>query len=146
MKFSTSFIDGIFGKKIKIEVPQDDGTIREVLVTEAWLNKMQVEGKISMSEAPSSTVPFHVIGPDGSETRHLRVGKDIPEAQYKKLADPQTGALYDLKVYENGNPSTNVIPKHLWEQAKAQFSEIDRTSEEFMQELMQRTLDKYKNL
>ena len=50
MKFSTGFIDGLFGKKTTIEMPQEDGTTREVPVTEAWLNKMQAEGKISMSE------------------------------------------------------------------------------------------------
>jgi hypothetical protein len=142
MKFSTGFFDRLFGKKTMLQVPQDDGTMREVPVTEAWLKKMQAEGKISMSEAPTDTVPFYVIGPDGAETRHLQVGKDIPEAHYKKLADPQTGALYGLTVYENGAQKTNVIPKHIWEQAKTQFAEIDRAGEEFMQ----KTLDKFKNL
>jgi len=141
MKFSTGFFNGLFGKKTTLRVPQDDGTTREVPVTEAWLKKMQAEGKISMSEVKSSTVPFYVIGPDGSETRQLRVGTDIPEAQYEKLADPKTGALYGLTVYESGTPSTNVIPKHLWEQAKAQFGEIDRVGEEFMQ----RTKDRFKD-
>lgn len=142
MKFSTGFLDWLFGKKTTLQVPQDDGTTREVPVTEAWLKKMQAEGKISMSEAPSDTVPFYVIGPDVSETRRLRVGQDIPEAQYKNLADPKTGALYGLTVYENGTPKTNVIPRHIWEQAIAQFGEIDRAGDEFMQ----KTMDKFKNL
>lgn len=142
MKFTTGFFDGLFGKKTILQVPQDDGTTRESPVTEASLKKMQAEGKISMSEAHSDTVPFYVIGPDGSETRRLRMGTDIPEAQYKKLADPQTGALYGLTVYEAGTPKTNVIPKHIWEQAKTQFGEIDREGEEFMQ----KTMDKFKNL
>lgn len=87
-------------------------------------------------------VPFYVIGPDGSETRHLRIGADIPEVQYKKLADPKTGALYGLTFYENGTPKTSVIPKQLWEQAKAQFGEIDRAGEE----AMKATMEKFKNL
>ena len=103
---------------------------------------MQAEGNISMSETPPGTVAFHVIGPDGSETRHLRVGVDIPEAQYKKLADPKTGALYGLTVYENGTPKTTVIGKQIWEQAKAQFGEIDRAGEE----AMKRTIEMFKKL
>jgi hypothetical protein len=126
VKYSTGIFDEIFGKKRLLEVPQEDGTTREVFVTEAWLKKTQAEGKISTSEPHRRTVPFHVVGPDGSETRHLQVGEDIPEARYKRLADPQTGALYGLTVYEAGKPKTSIIPKHIWEQARAQFEEIDR--------------------
>lgn len=138
MEFSTGFFDDLFGKKITLQVPQDDGTIRDVSATEAWLKKMQAEGKLSISEAPPATVPLHVIGPDGSETRQLRVGADIPDVQYKELADPKTGALYGLTVYKNGIPETSVIPKHLWEIAKAQFGEIERAGEEDMRVTMEK--------
>lgn len=142
MKFSTGFLDGLFGKRTTIQVPQDDGTTRDVRVTEAWLKKMEAEGKISVPTVSPRSVPFHVIGPDGSETRSMRVGIDIPEAQYRKLADPETGALYGLTVYENGVPKTAVIAKHVWKQAMAQFGDIDREGEEFMK----RTREKFKNL
>lgn len=142
MKFSTGFFDGLFGKKTTLQVTQDDGTTRDVPVTEAWLEKMQAEGKIDMTEAPSDTVPFYITGTDGSETRQLRVGTDIPEEQYKKLADPKTGALYGLTVYENGVPRTNVVPKHIWEQGEAAFGEIDRAGSE----AKKRTMDRFKNL
>jgi hypothetical protein len=142
MKFSTGFFDGLFGKKTTLQVPQEDGTTRQVPVTEAWLKKMEAEGTISMSEKPSNTVPFHVIGPDGSETRHLRVGVDIPDAQYQKLKDPNTGALYGLTVYESGTPKTAVIGKTIWDQARAQFGEIDRAGEESIK----RTMEMFKKL
>jgi len=103
---------------------------------------MQDEGTTKMSEKPSDTVIFHVIGPDGSETRHLRVGTDIPSAQYQKLKDPRTGALYGLTVYDNGSPKTTVIGKQIWEQAKTQFGEIDRAGEESMK----RAMEMFKNL
>ncbi len=142
MKFSTGFFDGLFEKKTTLQVPQDNGTTRDVPVTEAWLKKMQTEGKISMSEKPSDTVTIHVIGPDGSETRHLRVGVDIPDAQYQKLKDPKTGVLYGLTVYENGTPKTTVIGKQIWEQARTQFGAIDRAGEESMK----RTMEMFKKL
>ncbi len=97
---------------------------------------MQTEGKIEMSESLPSTVPFHVIGPEGAETRQLRVGVDIPQAQYEKLVDPGTGALYGLTVYEKGVPKTTAIPHHVWEQARAKFAEIDREGEESMRKIM----------
>ena len=140
VKFSTGFFDGLFGKKTTLQVPQDDGSIRDVPVTVAWLKKMEADGiaKISKSE----TVPFYVSGPDGSETKHLKVGVDIPEAHYKKLADPETGALYGLTFYESGTPTTNIVPKHVWEQAKAHVKEIDQANKEFMQQ----TIDRFKDL
>ncbi len=142
MKFSTGFFDGLFGKKTTLQVPQEDGTTREVPVTEAWLKSMQTEGKICISEKPPDTVAFHVIGPYGSEIRHLRVGVDIPEGQYQKLRDPKTGALYGLTVYENGTAKTSVIGKQIWEQARTQLGEIDRAGEESIK----RTMKMFKKL
>ncbi len=131
MKFNTGFFDSLFGKKTLLEVPQDDGTTQKITVTVAWLKKMESEGKLSMSEKSSTSVPFYVIGPDGYETQNMKIGEDIPEEQYKKLRDPENGALYGLTIYEKGEPKTTVIPKEVWEQAKAQFGEIDSAAEEF---------------
>lgn len=142
MKFSTGFIDGLFGKQTTLKMPQDDGTMLEVPVTEAWLKKMQAEGNITMSEKLSDLVPFHVIGPDGSETLQLRVGCDIPEVEYQKLRDPKDGSLYGLTFYENGSPKTTVVGKEVWEQAKATYAEIDRQGEQFLNS----TMDRLKNL
>ena len=47
------------------------------------------------------TVHLHLVGPDGLEHGQLVVGKDIPEEQYQKLVDAETGALYALKDLEN---------------------------------------------
>lgn len=139
MKFSTGFFDGLFGKKTTLKMPQDDGSTKDVPVTEAWLKKMLETGKISMSENLYDPIPFHVIDPIGSndsETRHLRVGIDISREQYQKQADPITGDLYGLTVYENGMPKTSVISKQLWEQAKAQFEEMERTYQESTENYM----------
>jgi len=126
MKFSTGFFDGIFGQKMMLRVPQDDGSEKEVRVTKAWFEKMESEGKLGVPETQYDSVPFHVIGPDGSRTRHLLVGVDISQERYEKLVDPTTGALYGLTVYEGGEPETSVVPKHIWQRAKDEFAEIDR--------------------
>lgn len=38
-----------------------------------------------MSDNLVSSIPFYIIGPDGSEIRHLKLGQDIPESQYLNL-------------------------------------------------------------
>ncbi len=82
-----------------------------------------------MSDTPDSTIPFHIIGPDGSEVRHLKRGQDIPEAQYLKLADSETGTLYGLMYYVDGRQEITAVAKDIWLQAKARFEEIDREAE-----------------
>ena len=116
MRFSTGRFDALFGEKAEIEVRQDDGTLRKVRVSKAWLQKMKDSGQ--MTKAPENAVHVHIIGPDGLEHGQLIVGKDIPEDRFKKLVDPETSALYALKVYEQGTPSITVISREMWEAAK----------------------------
>jgi len=137
MKFNTGFLDGLFGKKTTLQVPQDDGTTRELTVTEAWLEKMRAEGKVSTSKMPSDPVPFHVVGPNGSETSQLRVGVDISDAQYQELKDPITGAIYGLTFYEGGTPKTVFVGKNIWDQARAGIEEVDRAGEEQTRQTME---------
>ena len=137
MKFRAGFFDGLFGKKATMQVPQDDGSTKEVSVTEAWLKKMEAENVISIFDKPPDAVPFHIIGPDGSETRQLHVGVDIPYVQYQKLKDPNTGALYGLTHYDNGTRKTIVIGKTIWDQTRARFEEIDQAGEESMKQTME---------
>ena len=86
-------------------------------------------------KAKSDTVPFHVIGPDGSETHHIRIGVDIPESQYQKQADPQTGELYGITYYKDGVAETTVVPKKVWEQALTQVAEIDKAGADAMRKI-----------
>lgn len=124
MKFSTGFLDAWFGEKTTIEVRQDDGILRKVRVSKAWLKKKEDEGKMTMSQATENAVHLHIVGPDGLEHGQLMVGKDIPEEQYRKLVDPETGALYALKVYEKGVPSTTIISREMWERAKEAMDSV----------------------
>ena len=125
MKFSTGFFDAIFGEKTTIEVRQDDGMLMKVRVTTAWLKKMQDEEKMNMTAAPENAVHLHIVGPDGLEHDQLIVGKDIPEEQYKRFVDPETGALYAIKIYERGVPKMRVISKEMWVEAKQEMDAIE---------------------
>jgi hypothetical protein len=124
MKFNTGLLDTLFGAKTTIEIRLDDGTLRSVRVSKAWLRRMEAEGKVTMTKTPEHSVHLHIVGPDGLEHGQLVVGKDIPEDQYKKLVDPETGALYALKVYENGVPCTTIISREMWENAKRAMNSV----------------------
>lgn len=55
-RFSNGLWDFFFGKRTDLGVPQADGSFREVRVTQAWVDKMIAEGKISpiSTQTPSS--------------------------------------------------------------------------------------------
>jgi hypothetical protein len=125
MKFSTGFWDSLFGKKATIEVKQDDGSVRQVRVTQAWLKQMERDDVLGIS----TPVQVYVIGPNGSEERQMLVGIDIPEDKYRQLVDPTTGALYALEVIEEGSTKNMIVKKEMWETAKRQYDAIDRASE-----------------
>jgi hypothetical protein len=142
MKFSTGLFDSLFGKKTTLEIPQDDGTLKKVRVTEAWLKRMKNEGHFTISEVSDQVVNFHVLGLNRIETQKLRVGTDIPKAKYEKLKDDESGDLYGMTVYKNGTQTTNVISKQMWKMAKEQYDEIEeagkKSMEEYEQELRKR--------
>lgn len=123
---SIGVFDRFFGKKTTIRLPNSDGYTTEYTVTLAWLKKMQSEGKIDIvSENKYKVVFFHIVGTDGSETRQIEVGKDIPWEQYNKLADTNDGSIYGISFYENGVPKTVVVSKSIWAQAKSNLDQID---------------------
>lgn len=128
MKFHTGLLDAWFGEKTIWEVRQDDGTVRKVRVSKAWLKKMEAEGAMTVTKAPEKSLHLHIVGPDGLEHSQLIVGKDIPHEQCKRLVDPETGALYALKVYREGVPSINVITRDIWEKAKRAMDSINDES------------------
>jgi len=53
---STGLLDALFGEKTVLEVRQDDGTLRKVSVSRAWLKKMEAEGRMTTTKAPENAV------------------------------------------------------------------------------------------
>lgn len=123
MKFSTGLWDSLFGEKVDMEVRQDDGSLRAVRVTKAWLEKMQRDGRMSVAKQPANSVHLHICGPDGLEQATMRVGLDVPEDVFKRLVDPGTGALYGVKVYKGGKPEMTLVTRDLWEKTKKAIDE-----------------------
>lgn len=61
MRTSVGLWDSLFGKKISIDIPLPDGTVRKVQATEKWFQEMQRQGKIT--PLPGSTVKVNILDP-----------------------------------------------------------------------------------
>jgi len=61
MKTHTGLWDALFGEKVTLEVPSDNGDSTKVVVTTKWIDKMEREGrikKVESSEQTSDTDPL----------------------------------------------------------------------------------------
>ena len=139
MKTSVGFWDALFGEKVTLELPSANGGIKKVEVTRKWMEQMEREGK--MKQVSSPTVRVNILDPMGGLTcdqfddptdfldalgqprdehrvEHWTIGEQVPKEQHDKFLDPETKELYALTKYEDGKPSTYLIQKSLWEQAR----------------------------
>lgn len=133
MRFDVGLVDRLFGKKTTLELPGPGGTLRTVSVSVKWLEKMQLEGRITL--APPREVKVHILDPGGplrvemglsgsSEEYYVAtwiVGEDISEDQCERFIDRKTDAIYAMTVYEKGIPKTSIVHKDLWDRAKSQM-------------------------
>ncbi len=115
MKFSVGILDSLFGKKVTLEVPDENGNIIKREVSEKWLEQMQVEGKISRIHKP--TVRVHMMDPlTGPQIIYWTVGEDVSQEQVNKYKD-EVGDIYALTAYEAGKPTVMILSKQYWKDA-----------------------------
>ncbi|HVZ00963.1 MAG TPA: hypothetical protein VHA35_15760 [Dongiaceae bacterium] len=117
MKFSMGLSDALFGKKLTVEVPQEDGTVRRIQVTEKWLRDAEASGKLVPVQAAPTVTTVHVVSPYGLRDIEFVVGEDIPEDRYEQLVDRETNALYALEVFRDGVPEMTIVRRDFWKKA-----------------------------
>lgn len=145
MRTSVGLWDSLFGKKLTIAIPRPNGTIRKVKITQKWFHEMQRQGKIT--PMPASTVKVNVLDPMGGidlnatkdpseildavmqptefhQVETWTIGKDISQEQYQRFVDPDTQELYVLTTYENGQPSSHLVPRSLWQHGKQMMDNV----------------------
>lgn len=62
MKTSVGFWDALFGKRVTLEIPSPNGSVKKAEVTKKWLEKMKNEGKIKqVSSSGQTSQPNHLI-------------------------------------------------------------------------------------
>jgi hypothetical protein len=117
MKFSSDLWDALFGKKVIMEIPSPTGKIIKRKVSKKWLEKMKDEGQVK--EIKDAMIRVHMINPvSGISVGYWTIGKDIDEATVNEFRDPETGDLYALTSFKNGEPKISVLRKDLWEKSK----------------------------
>jgi hypothetical protein len=139
MKTAVGLWDALFGERVTIELPLPTGGVKRVEVTKKWLERMEREGKIK--PVSSSTVKVNILDPmgglcadqfddpadfldaiveprDDHRVEYWVVGEQVSEAQHEKFLHPETKELYALTTYEDGKPSTYLVLRPLWEQAR----------------------------
>ena len=138
MKTSVGFWDAMFGERVTLEIPKPNGRVKKVKVTKKWMKKMECEGKVK--QMPPTTVKVNILDPMGGLTfdqfddpaefmdalgelrdehciEYWSIGDQVSQEEYEKFLDPKTKELYAIRKYEDGNPSTFLFQKDLWEQA-----------------------------
>lgn len=139
MRTSVGLWDALFGKRITLELPTADGSIRRVKVTAKWFDKMEREGMFK--ELPSSKVKVNILDPRGgltldrfddpgeflnamiqsedvSRVEYWDIGHQISKELYDECADNATRELYVIIDYKDGKRKTHLTHKDLWYTAR----------------------------
>lgn len=129
MKTYVGISDRLFGKWVKMQLPQPDGSIKEVPVTEKWLAKMQGEKKMSQVaqvhiwdvRCGMSAMDFLMEGPgDPFRIEQWTIGKQISQTQYDRFRD-KNGDLYVSVNYKEGEPEQILLSKPAWDELMRRF-------------------------
>jgi hypothetical protein len=116
MKFHINFWDKLFGEKITIEIPGLDGNIIKRKVSKKWLEKMEAEGQVK--KIKEEIIRVHMINPvSGNYIAYWTIGKDIDEKTTNKFRDHETGDLYALTSFKNGQPKIIILKREFWKKA-----------------------------
>jgi len=111
----------LFGKKITVQLPDEQGRIVERKITKKMFDKLVTQGIIQEIDA----VQAHILDPlKGYYVSNWRLGEDIDRETADKFAT-ENKQLYVAIAYEEGEPQTMVMKKEVWEKQKILFERID---------------------
>lgn len=111
-RFSTGWVDYVFGKRAVATMIGNDGRETTVVVTERWLKQREGDGDIDPIDL--QLVPVHLLGLSGYELTSWVVGEDVDEAAWKQFRDPLTGHLTAMTLVRDGRPQTFLLEKSEW--------------------------------
>jgi len=123
-------LDFLFGKKVKLEIPDKNGKIVKKKISKKMFDELVVQGKIKHVD----TVKAHVLDPiRGYYLEDWVVDEDVHREDVEKFATP-TRELYVVIAYEDGEPQTMLTKKEVWEKQRSVFDLIDK-GEDYQEQL-----------
>lgn len=114
MKPYVGIWDALFGKRITLNVPSDNG-VKQVQVTEKWFSKMEQDGKFT--PVSTETVNVNILDPIGKElhiVENWTIGKHVAKETYDKFIDSETKELYAMRRYKDGKVEVYLTKKEIW--------------------------------
>lgn len=123
MTFSVGLWDTIFGKRITLEIPTCCGEVVRRSVTERWYELMRNRGTVMVTE--ERVVKVHMLdAAKGYTVLCWMVDEDIEKNLVKRYKDRDTGDLYAIHYFEEGEPKTEVLQKERWDIAYKKFQSL----------------------
>jgi hypothetical protein len=122
MRSSVGLWDSLFGERMTIEVPGPNGQVIKRQVTQKWLAQMRRAGRVKAVEGP--LVRVHMLNPLGNTTQHWKIGQDIDQAAVDKFRDPESGDIYGMTSFENGESQVHLLRRDLWEAARQAMNSV----------------------
>lgn len=65
-----------------------------------------------------------MLGPDGYELVHWKVGCELDQESYEGFYDRETAAIYAMCVMKEGMPETFLLARQKWIELKKQLDGI----------------------
>ena len=121
MKMALSLWDYLFGREVTIELPGPDNELIQRKVTKKWIESKQREGNMVKTDVVRVHV-LHVIS--GVTIQHWSIGEDIDAEAVEKFRDSESGAIYAMVHFENGEEVTHLMAKHLWEDSRRKLAAV----------------------
>ena len=114
-------LDFLLGKKVEIELTDDDGKTVKRTVAKKELDRLVEKGLAVYG----GTITAHVLDPnDGYYTEEWEVGKDVDPEIVAQFAGP-AGELYVFVYYERGEANHMFAKKEIWEKQRDIFRMIE---------------------
>jgi len=123
-------LDFLFGKKVKLEIPDKNGKILKKKISKKMFDESVAQGKIK----PVDTMKAHVLDPvRGYYIAEWVVDDDVHREDVEKFSTPN-GELYVVIAYVDGEPQTVLTKKEAWEKQRSIFDLIDK-GEDYQEQL-----------
>lgn len=138
MKTYVGLWDLLFGERVTLDFPLEDGGVKNIEATKKWKDKMEHEGKLSQTSTPTVKVNIldsriggiptdkiksmddlmgAISAPSNmTQIEHWTIGEKISKEEYDEYLDPKSNELYAIRGEQDGRRFRRMMTRDLYEQ------------------------------